>query len=32
MAFILGVVFFVVVVGVIDTRLPWPKPDRDSRA
>ena len=26
MAFILGVIFFVVVVGVLDARLPWPKP------
>ena len=26
MAFILGVIFFVVVVGVLDGRLPWPKP------
>lgn len=25
MAFILGVIFFVVVVGVLDARLPWPK-------
>jgi len=26
MAFILGTLFFVVVVGVIDARLPWPRP------
>jgi hypothetical protein len=26
MAFILGVIFFVGVVGVIDARLPWPRP------
>lgn len=26
MAFIVGTLFFVVVVGVIDTRLPWPRP------
>lgn len=24
MAFILGVIFFVVIVGVLDARLPWP--------
>jgi Glutathione S-transferase, C-terminal domain len=32
MAFILGVVFFVIVVGLIDARLPWPRHDRRSRA
>jgi len=32
MAFILGVVFFVVVVGLIDARLPWPRSGRDPRA
>jgi hypothetical protein len=32
MAFILGVVFFVVVVDLIDARLPWPRPDRRPRA
>lgn len=26
MQFILGVIFFVCVVGMIDARLPWPKP------
>lgn len=26
MAFILGVIFFVVVVGLLDARLPWPAP------
>jgi hypothetical protein len=31
MAFIIGVVFFVVVVGLLDARLPWPRPDRGSR-
>jgi hypothetical protein len=32
MSFVLGLVFFVVVVGVIDARLPWPKPkSRASR-
>ena len=28
MAFILGVLFFVVVVGVLDARLPWPRANR----
>jgi hypothetical protein len=31
MAFIIGVVFFVIAVGLLDARLPWPRPDRDSR-
>lgn len=32
MAFILGVVFFVVVVGALDARLPWPSArSRDPR-
>jgi hypothetical protein len=26
MQFILGTVFFVVVIGVLDARLPWPRP------
>jgi hypothetical protein len=26
MQFILGVIFFVVVVGLLDARLPWPRP------
>jgi hypothetical protein len=26
--FILGVVLFVVVVGFIDARIPWPKPQK----
>jgi hypothetical protein len=26
MSFIIGVVLFVVVVGMLDARLPWPKP------
>src|SRR5580704_7655542 len=35
--FILGVVLFVVVVGLVDARIPWPKPQsvwarRDRRA
>jgi hypothetical protein len=30
MSFILGIVLFVVVVGRIDARLPWPSP-RDAR-
>jgi hypothetical protein len=32
MAFIVGVVFFVIVIGAIDSRLPWPRPDREPRA
>jgi hypothetical protein len=31
MQFILGVIFFVVVVGLIDARLPWPKPRSPER-
>lgn len=31
MSFIVGVVLFVVVVGVLDARLPWPSP-RGERA
>jgi hypothetical protein len=30
MQFILGVIFFVVVVGLIDAKLPWPKPRREA--
>jgi hypothetical protein len=30
MAFILGVLFFVVVLGVLDAKLPWPRPNRRS--
>jgi len=26
MQFVIGVLFFVVIVGAIDARLPWPKP------
>jgi hypothetical protein len=26
MSFILGILLFVVVIGVIDARLPWPRP------
>jgi hypothetical protein len=25
MQFVIGVIFFVVVVGVLDARLPWPR-------
>jgi hypothetical protein len=33
MQFVLGVFLFVVVVGVLDTRVPWPKPkDRGARS
>jgi len=31
MAFILGVIFFVIVVGLIDARIPWPRPQRGER-
>jgi hypothetical protein len=30
MQFILGVIFFVCVVGMIDARLPWPKSRSDD--
>jgi hypothetical protein len=26
MSFILGVILFVVVIGILDARLPWPTP------
>jgi hypothetical protein len=26
MSFIIGLILFVVVIGVLDARLPWPKP------
>jgi hypothetical protein len=29
MSFFLGLLLFVVVLGVIDARLPWPRPRRD---
>jgi hypothetical protein len=31
MSFVLGVLLFVVVLGVLDARLPWPRPRRGSR-
>jgi hypothetical protein len=31
MQFIVGVIFFVVVIGVLDARLPWPRPKRGVR-
>jgi hypothetical protein len=31
MAFIVGVLLFVVVIGVIDARLPWPRPRQPGR-
>ena len=31
MQFILGVIFFVCVVGMVDARLPWPKPRPDAK-
>ncbi len=27
MSFILGILLFAVVVGALDARLPWPRPD-----
>jgi hypothetical protein len=30
MQFILGVLLFVVVVGLVDARVPWPRPRRDG--
>jgi hypothetical protein len=33
MQFIIGVIFFVVIVGIIDSGIPWPssKPDRSRQ-
>lgn len=31
MPFILGILLFVVVVGLIDARVPWPKPRRGAK-
>jgi hypothetical protein len=31
MQFILGVIFFVIVVGLVDAGLPWPAPKGRSR-
>jgi hypothetical protein len=31
MSFIIGLILFVGVIGVLDVRLPWPKP-RDTRS
>lgn len=31
MQFIIGVIFFVVVIGVLDARLPWPRPKSGVR-
>lgn len=30
MAFILGSLYFIVILGLIDRRLPWPVADRES--
>lgn len=30
MQFIIGVIFFVVVIGVLDARLPWPRPKKGA--
>ena len=32
MQFIFGVIFFVVVIGVLDARLPWPRARRKRGA
>jgi hypothetical protein len=31
MSFILGLVLFVIVAGVIDAKLPWPRPRPEPR-
>jgi hypothetical protein len=31
MQFILGVIFFVIVVGFVDAGLPWPAPEEQAR-
>jgi hypothetical protein len=31
MSFILGIFLFVVLTGILDARLPWPKPRSSSR-
>jgi hypothetical protein len=31
MSFVLGLILFVVVAGIIDAKLPWPRPRRDAR-
>jgi hypothetical protein len=31
MAFILGLVLFIIVLGAVDARLPWPRPSRERR-
>jgi hypothetical protein len=31
MQFILGTLFFVVVIGILDARLPWPRSRRNGR-
>ncbi len=31
MAYIIELVLFIVVLGVVDSRLPWPKRDGDAR-
>ena len=30
MSFVVGVILFVIVVGLLDARLPWPKPEKRS--
>ncbi len=31
MSFVMGLLLFVVVLGVVDARLPWPRPLRRGR-
>jgi hypothetical protein len=31
MSFILGLVLFVVVAGIMDAKLPWPRPRQERR-
>ncbi len=31
MQFILALILFIVVLGIIDARLPWPRPGEDGR-
>ena len=32
MSFILGLILFVVVIGIWDARLPWPRPDQRAKS
>jgi len=31
MSFVLGLLLFVVVVGILDAKLPWPRPGRTEK-